>query len=58
MLFSQQVNIVFEFLKTCFGSCLLETARLQLFPSVSVPSDRAVSGVFNFNSNELLPFDQ
>ena len=64
MVFSQQVNLVFEFQKTCFFSCLLEIAFrkkkscLPLFPSVSVPSECAVSGVCTFNANELLPIDQ
>ena len=64
MVFSQQVNLVFEFQKTCFFSCLLEIAFrkkiycLPLFPSVSVPSEYAVSGVCSIDANELLPIDQ
>ena len=45
MVFSQQVNIVYEFQK-------------KYFPSVSVPSECAISGVCSFNANELLPIDQ
>ena len=65
MAVSQQVNIVFEFQKTCFCSRLLEIAFRKkkilptvVFPSGSVPSEFAVSGVCSFNANEPLPIDQ
>ena len=42
MVFSQQVNIVYEFQKTCFLSCLLEIAfRKRNLASPIFPSDPA-----------------
>ena len=61
MVFSQLVNIAFELPKTCFRSCLLEISFRKenlVYPSVSVPSEYAVSEVSRFNANELLPIDQ
>ena len=51
MVFSQQVNIVPE---NVFLKLFAEKSRLPLFPSVSVPSECAVSGFCSFNANELL----
>ena len=62
MVFPQQVNIVFEFQKTCFLSCLLEIAfrkkNIVYRPSVSVPSECTVSAVYSIDANKLLPIDQ
>ena len=47
------------FLKLFAGYSFKEKKScLPLFPSVSVPSECAVSGVCSFHANELLPIDQ
>ena len=64
MVLSQQVNIVFEFQKTCFRSCLLDIAfrkRKTLPTAIPLCFSSFLMrcfGVCSFNANELLPIDQ